>query len=313
MRRAIAALLVFAALLTAPALALTEEEMQTAAEAAGRAAIAACVTEDMTDLETLTALHDWLALHCEYGATLRGETAYGALVESTGNCVGYAEGYACLAALAGLDGVRTYSEALDHAWILATLDGGRYFSDCTWDDGKCQRLGLIRHAYFLFGMYTAEAAGHSGWDSTEVVPGGLLETVPWREAVTRVIFDGDYAYYFNGDFALCRCDRVTWETEVLMQREERWPTEASGKTELYSGLILVRQRLYFNTPGAICYYDLQTGQTRTALTVSGTDLSVYGIGARNGTLCYSLAENAALETDFDIVDTHISLYGAWGY
>ena len=311
MRRCLAFLLC-ALLLTAPALALTEEEMDAAADKAGREAAALCVEEGMTDLEVLTVLHDWLALHCDYGATLRGETAYGALVEGTGNCVGYAEGYARLAALAGLDGARTYSEELDHAWILATLDGARYFSDCTWDDGKNQKLGLIRHRYFLFDEANASLVGHSGWDSAESVPGGALEDAPWREAVTRVIFDGAYAYYIDGEFQLIRCDRSTWETEVLYRSEERWPPEEKGSTELYTGLILVRDRLYFNTPGAIRYYDLRAGEDRTVRTVYSDGLSVYGVAAVDGTLRFSLAESAAA-LDYDVFDTGISLSGAWGY
>ena len=312
MRRLLAALLAAAALLTAPALALSDEELDAAAQAAGLAAIAVCAEEDMTDLETLTVLHDWLALHCDYGATLRGETAYGALVEGTAVCVGYAAGYACLAELAGLEGTATYSEELDHAWILATLDGGRYFSDCTWDDGKNQKLGLIRHSYFLFDENTAGAVGHSGWDSTEAVPGGELESVPWAAALTRVIFDGDYAYYIDGSFALVRCDRSTWEQEELFRLDDRWPEEESGRTLLYTGLILVRQRLYFNTPDRICYYDLRSGQVRTALTPDLPEGCVYGIAEKDGTLWYSVSAGAS-EVLYDVLDTGISMFGAWGY
>ena len=312
MRRFVAALLLFAALLSIPALALTDGEMDAAADEAGLAAIAVCTDERMTDLEKLTALHDWLALHCDYGATLRGETAYGALAEGTAVCRGYAAGYARLAALAGLDGADTYSESLDHAWILATLDGGRYFSDCTWDDGKNQKLGLIRHSYFLFDEFSAADVGHSGWDSMEDVPGGPLEYVPWREAVTRVIFDGEYAYYIDGEFCLQRCSRATWATETLFSLEDRWPEEEDVRHELYTGLILVRGRLYFNTPTAIRYYDLRTGTIRTALTPDTSERLIYGVAERGGSLCYSQSESSG-DLQYDVVETGISLRGAWGY
>ena len=312
MRRFFAALLAAAALLTAPALALTEEEMDAAADEAGLAAIAVCVDDGMTDLEKLTVLHDWLALHCDYGATLRGDTPYGALAEGTAVCRGYASGYARLAALAGLDGADTYSESLDHAWILATLDGSRYFSDCTWDDGKNQKLGLIRHTYFLFDAGNAQAVGHYGWDSPEAVPGGPLEDAPWLSSVTRVIFDGDYAWYIDGDFCLRRCDRTTWATETMFSLDDRWPEEEGVRHELYTGLILVRGRLYFNTPTRICYYDLRTGEVKTALTPDTTARRIYGVAERGGTLCYSLADSSG-DLLYDVVDTGISLRGAWGY
>ena len=312
MRRWLAALLAAAALLTAPALALTDEEMDAAAEEAGLSAVSVCVDGSMTDLEKLTALHDWLALHCDYGSTLRGETPYGALVEGTAVCRGYASGYALLAALAGLDGVDTFSEQLDHAWILATLDGGRYFSDCTWDDGKNQKLGLIRHKYFLFDAMNAQDVGHYGWDSPEAVTGGPLESVPWQESVTRVIFDGDSAYYIDGDFCLQRCDRATWETETLFSLDDRWPEEEGVRHELYTGLILVRGRLYFNTPTRICYYDLRSDEVKTCLTPDTSERLIYGVAERGGTLCYSLAGSSG-DLLYDVVDTGISLRGAWGY
>ena len=312
MKRFLAALLAAAALLACPALALTEEEMDAAADEAGLAAIAACTDEGMTDLEKLTVLHDWMALHCEYGATLRGDTPYGALVEGLAVCRGYASGYARLAALAGLDGADTYSEALDHAWILATLDGGRYFSDCTWDDGKNQKLGLIRHTYFLFDALNAPGIGHYGWDSPEVVTGGALEYAPWLASVTRVIFYGAYAYYIDGDFCLRRCDRATWKTEPLCATDDRWPVEEGVRHELYTGLILVRERLYFNTPYAIRYYDLRTGTVKTVLTPDTSERLLYGIAEKDGTLCYSLAESAG-SLLYDVIDTGISLRGAWGY
>ena len=312
MRRFLTALLAAAALLTVPAFALTDGEMEAAADEAALAAIETCVDDGMSDLEKLTVLHDWLALHCDYGATLRGDTPYGALVEGTAVCRGYASGYARLAALAGLDGADTYSEPLDHAWILATLDGGRYFSDCTWDDGKNAKLGLIRHTYFLFDAVNALSIGHYGWDSPEVVTGGMLETAPWQAAVTRVIFSGEYAYYIDADFCLRRCDRATWETELLFELGDRWPVEEGVRHELYTGLILVRNRLYFNTPNAVRYYDLRTGSVKTALTPDTSERLLYGIAERNGTLCYSMADSSE-DLAYDIVDTGISLRGAWGY
>lgn len=294
--------------LSVPAQALSDEELDAAAWAAAEEAVAVCTAEDMTDVETLTALHDWMALHCDYGASPRSGTAYGALAEGSAVCTGYAAGYAYLAAAAGLDGAATYSAEIDHAWILATLDGTRYFSDCTWDDGKNQKLGLIRHKYFLFNDRNADWTGHSGWDSTETVPGGALETAPWTAAVTRVIFDGDYAYYIDDAFRLVRCDRATWRTEVLLTVSDRW----LDTPEICSGLVLLRGRLYFNTPDRICYYDLGAGGMRTAVTPDIPAGCIYGIGVENGRLCYSVAESESAVL-YDVADTGISARSAWGY
>lgn len=316
MKRSACFFLLLALVLSVPALALTEEEMDAALLARGQEAIAECVAEDMTDVEKLTALHDWLAIHCDYGMTLRSDTAYGAIVEGSGVCRGYAEAMGYLAALAGLDGTFTYSPEMDHAWALATLEGDRYFCDCTWDDGKYQKLGLIRHRYFLFDEENAwETAGYYGWDSDETVPGGPMEAVPWRAAVTRVIFYGDWAYYIDRDFNLIRCDRDTWETEVLTSVEERWPDidpEDKKLPEIFSGLVLARGQLYFCTPTRVCACALEDGEVRTLLTPDTSERLIYGLAVRNGVLCYSLAEDEEAML-YDIVDTDIEVPDAWGY
>ncbi|MCD7844804.1 MAG: hypothetical protein LUG57_02945 [Oscillospiraceae bacterium] len=301
--------------LSVPALAVTEEEREALLLEAGLAALDACVEEDMTDLEKLTALHDWMCLNVDYGATLRSQTAYGALVEGSAVCTGYAAGFAYLAELAGLEGVATYSQSMDHAWILVTLDGVRYFSDCTWDDGKNAKMGLIRHLYFLFDQENAGDTGHYGWDSGESVPGGELEEAPWLAAMTRVIFYGDYCYYIDADFQLWRCDRATWETELLLAMEERWPIwEEAGsyRTGLYSGLILLEDRLYFSTPYEICSVDLEGQDLTVELTADTAEGVIYGLDVREGTLTCSIATepDAVL---YQVVDSGISAVGAWGY
>lgn len=310
MKRLLALLAALALLLSCPAFASedADAEREAAAFAAAGAAVAACTDDGMSDIEKLTALHDWLALHCDYGATLRGMTAYGALVEGTANCVGYAEGYAALARLAGLDGVSTYSESIDHAWILATLDGVRYFSDCTWDDGKRARIGLIRHEYWLFDEDDAASIGHVGWDSGETVPGGPLELAPWGAAVTRVIFHRDYAYYIDAGFTLVRCDRATWETEPLaVLSDERWDGE-----ELCTSLIRMGGTLIYNTPREVRCVDLEGGSMRTLCAPDTSERLVYGVGVRDGRLCYTQAEEAG-SIAYDLVDMGVPALWAWGY
>ena len=281
-------------LLFAPARAAASPDADRDAELLSRGleAVAACTDETMNDTEKLTALHDWLCLHCDYGATRRGETAYGAIVEGTANCVGYAEAYAFLASLAGLDGTVTYSEQLDHAWILATLDGVRYFTDCTWDDGKNAKLGMIRHQYWLFDELNAESIGHTGWDSTESVPGGGAELAPWHTAVTRVIFEDRYAYYIDTDFCLQRCDRDTWETELLFRAEGIWPVSESGRQELYTSLLLFGGRLFFNTTDSIICVRMDGSDPCTVLSLPEEEhRMMYGTAVQDGIFCFSLAES----------------------
>lgn len=293
---------------------LTDEQEQRLHDEA-LAALEICITEDMTDLEKLTVLHDWLCLNCDYGATLRGTTAYGAIVEGNAVCLGYAAALAYLTELAGLDGAYTYSEEIDHAWALVTLDGERYFSDATWDDGKTARMGLVRHAYFLFDEDNAEDTGHTGWDSVESVPGGELEAVPWAEARTRVIFQGDWCWYIDNDFNLWRCDRATWEMELLLTVDEAWPVlDKPGYiyADTFSSLILMGDRLWFNTPYEICSVAPDGTDLQTELAPdTTTEGCIYGLGVMDGVLRYSVAE-APDSILYDVIETDIDASSAWG-
>lgn len=315
MKRLFLLFMLILGIFSAPALALTEEEMDAALLEAAQAAVDQCVDESMSDVEKITALHDWMCLNVDYGPAPRSQTAYGAIVEGAAVCTGYAEGLAYLANLAGLDAVSTYSAAVDHAWILVTLDGERYFCDCTWDDGKNAKIGLIRHKYMLFNENNAAETSRYGWDSAESVPGGALEKAPWADAVTRVIFAEGYAYYIDGEFRLVRCDRETWETETLLDFEDRWPVWEDGSmvyTELYTGLILMRERLYFNTPWAIYSVDTSGEHLKIEASPDTSGGFIYGIAVRNGDLCYSLAMSPDAVT-YDVLDSRLFCWGAWGY
>lgn len=310
----IAALAIF--LCAAPAaLALSDEQMDGELRKAAQAVLDTCIDENMTDVEKLTVLHDWLCLNCDYGVSPRRETAYGAIVEGEAVCTGYAKGYAYLASMAGLDGADTYSTQIDHAWILTTLDGTRYFSDTTWDDGKRAKLGLIRHNYFLFNEDNAADTGHYGWDSDETVPGGALESMPWVAARTRVIFLGTWCWYIDGEFNLWRCDRNTWETELLFTVDRVWPVwdeENAVWADVYSGLVLLDGRLWFNTPYSICSVAPDGTDLRTELIPDTSEGLVYGLGVREGFLCYSLATEPDA-TDYEVILTSIDASNAWGY
>lgn len=318
MKRIITLAVVLAVLLCASpaALALTDEEWNEGLRAAVQEAMDACVDGDMTDVEVLTALHDWMCLNCDYGITSRRYTAYGALVDGAAVCMGYANGYAYLTAAAGLEGTATYSDSQDHAWILVTLDGKRYFSDTTWDDGKFANLGLIRHDYFLFGAANAFVLNHYGWDSDEEVTGGEMEYAPWMAAQTRVIFQEGWCWYIDKDFNLWRCDRDTWETELLLTVDQFWPNLDEGEgfyDGVYTGLIYMDGRLWFNTPYEICSVSTDGTDLETELTPDTSESVIYGLGVEDGFLCYSLTTTPDDMFFYDIVGTSIAAGDAWGY
>ena len=152
-----------------------EKRKQDAEEqAAADSAIASCVTDGMSDYEIAKALHDYLALNCEYdkryysgGMPRISYTAYGALVNRTSVCAGYALAYQHLMEDAGIpcEYVTGMTTSGSHAWNIIQIDGEWYHVDVTWDDPIPNREGYVRYDYFLKSDY-AMSRDHVSWEAS---------------------------------------------------------------------------------------------------------------------------------------------------
>lgn len=292
---------------------LTEAQLA-AEEAAAQAVLDLVVQEDMSDGEKATVIHDWLVLNCRYNIRSYRDMSYGALVERQAACRGYSRAYVKLAEMLGLACQYSFSEVLEHAWALVELDGSYYYADPTWDDNHAERIGTVSHRHFLFASADERSFGHYGGDSSLWAEGGIYEMAPWRSAMSRVIFEGDYAYYLDGEFRLIRCRRDNWETQTLYTIEERWPGfyENDGREAVCSGLVFMGGRLWFNTPDAIVSLDPEgEGLRREMELPDGAEGCICGIDVRESKLVYSLS--AEPDNLFcSVLDSGIYAWNAWG-
>ncbi len=153
----------------------TEKRRQDAEEqAVVDAAIASCVTDGMSDYEIAKALHDYLTTHNEYDMRLYSgnlpalsRTSYGALVDRTSVCSGYALAYQHLMEDAGIpcEYVTGMTTRGSHAWNIVQIDGEWYHVDVTWDDPIPNREGYVRYDYFLKSDY-AMSRDHVSWEAS---------------------------------------------------------------------------------------------------------------------------------------------------
>lgn len=154
---------------------LSEKRAQDAEQqAAVDAAIASCVTDDMSDYDIAKALHDYLVLNNEYdmryysgNVPAISYTAYGALVNHTSVCAGYALAYQALLEQAGIpcEYVTGMTTQGYHGWNIVQIDGEWYHVDTTWDDPVPDRAGYVRYDYFLKSD-SAMSKDHSDWSAT---------------------------------------------------------------------------------------------------------------------------------------------------
>ncbi len=116
-----------------------------AADKAAQDAVKDCVKSGMSAKQKAKAIHDYLILNCTYdkkAAEILGNkyddafTAYGALVEGSAVCQGYAAAFNLMAKKCGLQSMTVCGRAggIAHAWTYAKLGSKYSYIDCTWDD-----------------------------------------------------------------------------------------------------------------------------------------------------------------------------------
>ncbi|MCD7844899.1 MAG: hypothetical protein LUG57_03425 [Oscillospiraceae bacterium] len=153
---------------------------ETAAQIRGKQATLEAVTEaivsqlgEATDYEKALFIHDYLVAAVDYdqqeAALIASDyyqdtipdcaTAYGALVNGSAVCSGYARAFQLLAQRLGLTCVRVSGQGLEggaHEWNAVVMDGEWYYVDVTWDDPVYAGLSTSVVSHEFFGVTTAE-------------------------------------------------------------------------------------------------------------------------------------------------------------
>lgn len=281
----------------------------------------AVVKPGMSDLEKAVVLHDYLALHCEYDKENFDKeqegtgkipdasyTAYGALVNRTAVCEGYALAYKYLLNKWGIDCLMVSSGTMNHVWNLVKLDGKYYQTDVTWDDPAWDRIGRARHEYmFRSDNAFRDECGHSDWVVTEgseevnyKASDTSYDNAFWTDCDSPLVLaDGDCFYVIYDevkgvgvinksklsdvtDKGTTVCDIGTWTS---------W--DGTGFYEgAYSGLFYVDDRLYYNDKSVIYSMALDDAGNAAGVPVKfSIDTSegyIYGIALCQGKVLYAL-------------------------
>lgn len=110
------------------------------------AQINAGITDDMSDFEKELYYHDWLCKNVDYAQSIDDDmiyTAFGALVNNTAVCEGYARAMQLLCATQNIDCHLVYGSAripngdyIGHMWNQVKIGGKYYNLDVTLNDDK---------------------------------------------------------------------------------------------------------------------------------------------------------------------------------
>jgi hypothetical protein len=177
-----------------PTYAVSTSELYSYKAAFESAASAAMswVNQSWDDFKKIQALHDYLVRNVSYsssdaesGTHTEAHTAYGALVNKSAVCEGYALAYELLLNRLGISCVFVSSNSMNHGWNMVKLEGQWYHVDCTWDDPLPDQgfSSSVSHTYFLCGDSTMKSFGYYDWASDYTAPSDYAR-------VAYAVYDG---------------------------------------------------------------------------------------------------------------------------
>lgn len=147
-----------------------------------------------SDYDKVKYIHDYIINHCRYNTNAVSNsdayptafTAYGALVEGSAVCEGYAKAFSLLCNEVGVEALLVTGKGSNqpHMWNMVKCNGQWYHMDVTWDDPVSQG-GEDSLQYTYFNVTTAQITKDHVIDNTSL-------NVPLATATAA-----NY-YYYNG-------------------------------------------------------------------------------------------------------------------
>lgn len=258
------------------------------------------------DMERTLMLHDYLAYSAEYDAerldngTIPDDSysSAGVLVHKIGVCQSYAYAYKYILDRYGIESCVVSSSAMNHAWNIVRIGNGYYHVDVTWDDPVGDALGRVSHTFFLLSDSAVQSSrggdgtAHYGWKAEgRVCADTYYDDAYWCGIETPIYIYGDYRYFIDDGYLVKR-QAYTGE-QYALDTFDRWYTSDGSAywIGVFSGLSYYRDRLFYNTPHAVKYLELSSGQIYTLRTASFEANTLYYSKIEGDTLYYIFSDS----------------------
>ncbi len=263
--------------------------------------LAAKIPQDISDIEKMLLLYDYIALNFEYDTNYTDESydAYHFLKNKIGVCDAYAQTYNKVLEMWGIPVLKGISDTDNHAWSIVKIDGNYYHIDTTWADPTPDRSGKVDHNYFLKSTAAIpvndEGKGHSDWYIKESFLGlnitcdsdtfdsGYL----WRDAASAFgSYNGEY--YYIDDTTAQNQAATTGKVSAVIRKTKDFKTaedvknidthawfDTSGRYILLdynSGLYMIGSQIYYNSADTLMYYDVKNGNSGTVFKVENSNI-----------------------------------------
>lgn len=271
--------------------------------------ILSLVNDDMTPIQKVLIVHDYIAAHYSYDLTLESSTLDTMVMQKKGVCQGYAYLFYHVMQRLGIPCINVPSNACGHIWNKVQLDGKWYNIDVTHDDPTnfdtdystgSKRTHFLMSDEEIKGLSESdECLQHYTWNNEDYCPADddSYKTSVLRDIKSFAVYKNGKFYCFDENNNLCTID---FENNVLTPvytdtADSTWHIEGGYYPSKFSGLTMYAGRIYFNTPNKVYLFDTETNTAEALYTYDGkTDNDIahfYGLRAADGKLYAEYTEN----------------------
>ena len=293
----------------------------------------------MTDEEIVLAYHEYLTSSVAYAyeAYLSNSLGseheydmYGALVNHSVVCQGYAETMFYFLKRVGLPCAIASSKNINHAWNIVKIHGNWYHIDVTWDDPVWDVPGKSLHTYFLvsFDTMNKNTLTNHTKDRTDMVISAqsgdaytsatdtTYESGKFWNGVEKVIFYDDGYWYSIGEgssktnYQIKKYKYSTGANQTLYSGSATWYANDAGRYYVgqFGAIYIQGSILYFTTPDAVNKIDLSASAINATEVVNirskySKGNNIYALGEQEGKLVYAVAASPSLTRTKDSTDS----------
>ncbi len=256
------------------------------------------ITSNMSDFEKTLRIHDALIAWVSYDSATAGSgtysvshTSYGAIVNKTAVCQGYAGAYQLLLSMAGIQShllvgqggaAAATSSGVNHAWNLVRLGNKYYLTDVTWDDqGKdSNNNDRIYYQYLNRSSAFFTAQDHHVATSLYSYP------LPACNSDDKGYYQ-TYGGIVTPDFSTDEIAAILFESDTF-----RVYVEGSNYSDFWtnftSQITEILNKAFFDTTKPRSWKNTHLGR-EYVITVTGTRLEAHSISVTGGTTSASIA------------------------
>ncbi len=278
------------------------------------------VDPSLSDLEKALAVHDYLALHCEYdydrlnSGTLPSisHTAYGSLVNRMAVCDGYAGAFAYIMKdRFKVPCIMVSSSEMAHAWNMIYIGGQWYHVDVTWDDPVRDLVGRATHNYFLLSdsVMSDDEHKHYAWVSDYKATSTAYSDEFWTDVTSAIIYQQGAWHYSKYDASarkvnLVKKSSLLGSSESTVYAGDTWTTGSSYYPASFMYLDQANGNIYFNTKNEIRRLGSDGKTVAVYQPTMPANYWIYGFAIQGNQLRYALQDNPQINGRQD-VKTHI--------